>query len=574
MVKRGSNTYIHQEIQLYLQSIKIKLMNDMNKQILENISSLYSLYEDLYGKHAKYYIMNLFVEPVIFIHLENDDYTPIFHFSFLEYIFLDKSDHEKIEKILAKNMEKKNQLTINPYFIGFHKKYDFIFDHIYKLYDTLYDKKEVLLQIGSGSIGLNLYTKLNGNSYYESYIMNDFVHDFFNKDRSFLSAKNIEKLNKKIKYESEKHFFKRVFRDIIEKRLNEMNYKICESQNDIGICFFTIMKYIHRTQRKPYIIQDAAALSFFYMSKEDLLEIRELFSSYFVSSVGAYMDPYSKVNRNRILNQIYGEYDSLTKADMLREYADDYYSQICKIFFNETFEDIYLSVPSVSRDGFDIESPFFNLSLKKGANSVGNLSIFLQHILSKKNIENIVHDPHRMELYMKNHNVMMYIFIASITSIILQNEEMYNHANPTLRAHLMNLMMEMPYTDKKIYDELKRGKKRKNILQYKDQNIYFDSLRLFSNENYRNEILSFFSKYVYSYNPFIKVILFFSRFKLVGDLLQLVEVDHSLNQYRNKKFQNRSGYLITQDRMLGTFAATYSNSKFISKCGLYLFYRL
>ena len=74
-----------------------------------------------------------------------------------------------------------------------------------------------------------------------------------------------------------------------------------------------------------------------------------------------------------------------------------------------------------------------------------------------------------------------------------------------------------------------------------------------------------------------QIILFFSRFKIMGDLLQLIEVDYSFNIYRKDKFKNKKGYLITQDRMLGTFSATYENANYICKNTLngeiYLFFR-
>jgi hypothetical protein len=77
------------------------------------------------------------------------------------------------------------------------------------------------------------------------------------------------------------------------------------------------------------------------------------------------------------------------------------------------------------------------------------------------------------------------------------------------------------------------------------------------------------------------IIYIFGRIKLMGDFIQMLEVDTNFTSYRDKEFQYKKGFLITQDRILGSYCATIPNINYISKTTLhakgvkeiYYFYR-
>lgn len=188
--------------------------NKIYKDVLLN--NLYQIFTEIYQKQAIYYFANLFIEPVIFYNQENDHYIPIFHFSFFEYIFLDKSNHDEIEQILNEMKSVGYYLIYNPYFIRFYKKYQYIYQFIYqKSFQS-----EVYVETEGGSIEEDLSEHLESNPYYEDYLSSDFKHDFLNFGRSKLTLSSYQKIEKYLNGNSETHFFKRVFADLIQmKRL-------------------------------------------------------------------------------------------------------------------------------------------------------------------------------------------------------------------------------------------------------------------------------------------------------------------------------------------------------------------
>lgn len=262
-----------------------------NNNNIKKLDDLYIIYEEIYNKNAKYYFANLFIEPVIFYNTELNSYIPIFNFSFLEYIFLDKSNQDEIEIILKDMKDNNYNIIVNPYFIKFLKKNKYILDYILLKLDIQQNETNLI----GGSIDDDLKVKLQNNIYYEKYLISDFVHDFYDKSRSNLTENSINKINHYVKpySENENKFFNNVFNDIIkDKKLNN-NFIQCNEYN-IGAYFYKLLDDIHNNN-DYYIIQDAGGLSFFNMSKEKLNKIKSYFGSNIIKSVGVYIDHIHKL---------------------------------------------------------------------------------------------------------------------------------------------------------------------------------------------------------------------------------------------------------------------------------------
>ncbi len=609
-------------ILIHLNENKNENKNKNDNKNIQKLDDLYIVYEEVYNKNAKYYFANLFIEPVIFYNQELNSYIPIFNFSFLEYIFLDKSNHNEIE-IILKNMKDNNyNIIVNPYFIKFFKKNKYILGYVLLKLNLNMNQNEANL-IG-GSIDDDLKVKLEKNLYYETYLISDFVHDFYNKNRSNLSINSINKINHYVKSytESENKFFNRVFTNIIkDKKLNN-NYILC-SKNDIGVHFYQLLYDIYNT-KNYYIIQDAGALSFFDMSEIDLNKIKGYFGSNIIKSVGVYMDPFTQIKNNSDLELIYkNDRDTIIW---------NYYNQICNTLFNQYFQNIGLKITDVYKNSYNINTQLFNLSFSPNYNSVSNISICLEYMLNDTNIFNkkindiknkcepkinefknkIKQINNYLKLYKNqtNYQILLnildqkkfyndeikkmenkikekeqlfvttkFIFLSVMTYIFINDQTIFNTLDLHIKNIIIHFLLTVEYSDKDkiIKNELKKYKIRENILSYLTKDFFINTCELFNNEIYLNYLLTYFRNNITTMPILFQIILFFSRFKIMGDLLQLIEVDHSFNLYRNDKFKNKKGYLITQDRMLGTFSATYENANYICKNTLngqiYLFFR-
>ncbi len=621
------STYQNNQINSLLRSFDKNSTNNENNNITNKKDQLYSLYEifeNIYQKNAKYYFANLFIEPIIFYNQKEDIYLPIFDFSFWEYVFLDKSNHFEIEKYITTKYELHYVLQPNQYFIGFYKKNQYIFDFILTIFKEK-NQENILLEGGS-SINVDLREKLKKNTYYMDYIISDFAHDFLDRSRTKLSEVSYQKIKNIIpEYKSESAFFSNVFENIIQKKLLNTDFKICNKKRDVGIQFYKLLRKIYQYNNgNIYIIEDAHAISFFYLTKEDLQEIQNSFHFQTLCTVGVYMDPATHIqkseNKNRSIEAIYGSDDHIESIQI-------YYTQICKALFNNSFSEIGLTITNISSTGFTIYSPFTNAFFRKGENTVSSISRFLDYIISNKfayqSIEEKLKNEGEMikkakkdlqqeknklkkmkiddsEISKKNielkewsqkYNTKLYnhqwmyttnndLFISAMTYIFITNDFFFYKLDKNIQKMICDFLSELSYTDQTIYSELKKYKVRKNIFHYTNIKDIPFTISLFEKNEYITFVYDFFKKNIDkdSSGLLFQIVLFFSRFKLIGDLLQLIEVDKSFVEYRLNKYKKKNGYLITQDRMLGSYSATYENANFICKNtfnnNIYLFYRI
>lgn len=612
------DTYQNNKLKSNLEFIKNNKKNILiNKNILNEIKDIFF---EKFHKEYIYFFINLFIEPIIFYKEINNiiEYIPIYDFSFLEYIFLDKSNHQKIEYKINIMYEYNYILVENPYFIPFDTdKYNYILEYINNLFEkeinnietekinnieknesnNLYggdtQNKEIKPE---NKLSTELKEKLKKNIYFQTYLFSDLVHDFSSSDRSFLSIENMNKFkdiiqNKfKINILNETTFFKKIRNELLLTNLLHNEYKICKNDKTVGLEFYKLLKKIVQI-KEYYIINEASGISFFHLSKDNFVKIMKRLKVNIVKSVGVYIDPYSKkkkIQTNQNITSIYEE--------------EVYYNKICKEIFEEDyFNDIYLRVDELTNNLFDVEGDYTYNLLEKNANSVTNLSIFIEYISTTLSIETII----KNKLYKKYSNVQheefeneykniydnycdndldfQQLFLSSITSILLNNQHLFKlQYGENIKNIIISYLLKIKYKNNihnDIMSELKNKKIRKDI------NKYFNSIvippeisYLFEDEEYDYYTRLFFNIHLDKNKLFFKIILFFTRFKLAGDLFQLIEVDHSFVEYRNKEFKNKNGFLITNDRNLGSYSSTHEKTNYICKNKIkkeiYLFYRI
>ncbi len=106
--------------------------------------------------------------------------------------------------------------------------------------------------------------------------------------------------------------------------------------------------------------------------------------------------------------------------------------------------------------------------------------------------------------------------------------------------------------------------------------VAFEIRSAVNNEIFINDIKNIFLNNLYR-REFYIVIYIFGRIKLMGDFIQMIEVDKNFKNYRHDNFINKNGYLITQDRILGSYCSTIKDINYMCKVklndGLYYFYR-
>ncbi len=578
---------------LYILDLLIK--NNQNEyHRLSLLNELKSIFDEKYGKKSIYAIVNLFIEPILFYNEEYHLFEPILGFSFLEYIFLDKSDHIVIQKRIDMMYAQKYILIKNPYFISLHTNdYNFIFEYIDEELENKNKKKHKKYN-GGEKIRINeeLKRKFNKNPYFESYLYTDFIHDFSHGTRTFLSKESMEYFRKyieglKIQVYSETQFFKKIRDDLLLPKILKNEYQICSSKDEVGYAFYKLLKRVI-AMKHFYIINEASAISFFYLPKDKLDEIMKVLDLHIVKSVGVYMDPYSKSSK---VNSVY-------EREM-------YYSQICKeIFQDNYFDSIYIECVGIAKNLFEINGHFTTGLLSRRSNSVQTLSIFIEYISSTRTIEDIIKEKllniyssnnniqaefkNILKNYMTHHYTFYYTFLSSMTSILLHHLDYFNKTyGKEIKSLICTHFLNIPYQKDKdaILRELKRGHIRENIISYMKK-IYMDHKYgnidisdLFRDPMYIHYIRLYFCKHLYKIPDLFKIILFFTRFKLCGDLLQLIEVDHDFTKYRNQSFINKNGCLITHDRNLGSYASTHKETNYICKSSLssneiYLYYRI
>lgn len=635
------NTYQNSKLKNNLEFIKnnknTKKNVLINKSVLDEIKNIFF---EKFDKEYIYFFINLFIEPIIFYkevnhiidnseqssiyfnNMKNIEYIPIYNFSFLEYIFLDKSNHNEIEKNVN-IMYKHNYILVeNPYFISLHTdKQNYILEYIDNLLkeeiinieeeNNIKDKIDNINDLygGNGKIeeikpenklSIELKEKLKKNEYFQTYLFSDFIHDFSSSDRSFITVENMNKFKQiiknkfKIKILNETSFFKKIKDELLLTKRLQNDYIICKNNKIVGIQFYKKLKEIIKI-KKYYIINEASGISFFHLSDNDFNKIMKKLKLNIIKSVGVYIDPYSKKKKlqtNQNIKSIYEE--------------EMYYNKICKQIFQEDyFNDIYLRVDELTNNLFDVEGDYTYNLLAKNANSVPSLSIFIEYITSTLSIEIIIKnklnkkynnpkDKEKINI-MENEYKNIYdnyneysicfqqLFLSSITSILLNNQHLFKlKYGENVKNIIISYLIKIKYK-KDVYNhiinELKNGKIRKDIKKYFDSiTIPSEISYLLEDNNYDYYTRLFFSTNLDKNKLFFKLILFFTRFKLAGDLLQLIEVDHSFVEYRNEEFKDKNGFLITNDRNLGTYAATYENTNYICKNKIkkeiYLFYRI
>ncbi len=583
------NEYQNIEINSLLNSLQNKKTILLNyKRILNDLRELF---DERFHKNGLYYFIHLFTEPVIFyrdIH-SIQEYVPIYGFSFLEYIFLDKSQHDAIQKKMDEMYQQKYTLIKNPYFISFHtNEYSFIFEYI----DTLLEEKREVKSYQGGDkseneIKVKLKQKFNQNTYFETYLYTDFLHDFSHGSRTFISKETMTHLKEYIQKLGvqtyhEVGFFKKIRDELLFPNMLQNQYIVCHHKDMVGYEFYQLLKKIVSIQ-KFFIINEASAISFFYMPPDVFKKIMDELKLHIVESVGVYMDPYSKGTK---INTIYKR----TK----------YYNQVCnQIFQDRFFHDIYIQFVGITKYAFEMNSDFSTALLGRRTNSVQSLSIFVEYISTTHSIETVIKN-HLFDLYqdqnmiekeykkiykkyMGEHYHLFFTFLSSMTSLFLHHLHYFNQKyGKSIKRIICIYFQKFKFIQDHdtILKELKNGYIRENIIQYMNKEAGFiETYDFFHNQEYQDTMRLYFNTH-FDKNPlFFKIILFFTRFKLCGDLLQLMEVDHDFVKYRDHKFVNKNGFLITHDRNLGTYAATHKSTNYICKSSLkndeiYLFYRI
>ncbi len=110
--------------------------------------------------------------------------------------------------------------------------------------------------------------------------------------------------------------------------------------------------------------------------------------------------------------------------------------------------------------------------------------------------------------------------------------------------------------------------------KYKIKNVY--SVYPYQQPSFVDELRAIFQKHIND-EAMYHILYLFGRMKLMGDFLQMLEVDQDYAVYQNSTFRHKRGYLITQDRILGSFCASIPSVNYISKATIhkeiYYFYR-
>lgn len=593
-MKRKWNNQNHNQnhVEWMIENRNLPIKHDLK------IDKLFQKYIDVYGSHDYItYIISLYLEPVAFVKYDKTDpniitdLLPLFDYSFLDFYLCDRSYEDELYSYI-RNIESTYdyRFMANPLFI------DYKVENQDPYTKKLYQRIITLLNEGTSAVSggnkkyIKKWDEIDVRKYetksFEDYTYIDFYHDFLG-NRSYLSKESKDLLNMN-HHLSETQYFLSIFQRFIETREYHNQYIKVKSLNDIKVYLDSMLRSIHN--QNTYIINEANALSHFFQNRSDYENVKGLIEHKFVFSFGAYLDP-ANTNVQRSFTNIFRTYYPLFVFTLLSPNVRDKYRDLYGFMDIRPVEKVRNSgVYSflVSIIGQD------DLYLHKDANNVKNLSIFFEYILSIHSIEKIISDY----LYEKSlnreieksldhersyiQNIKNRVKAKKYIESIKRNatERVYKYMMDSIESYkniffqnylkmFINYMMYLIYHHYPVYIPIVYKK-------YKIKNTY--SSYPYNNTSFVNEVRSIFRKHIEMNDPEMRRILdLFGRMKLTGDFLQMLEVDQDYSVYHHPLFRQKRGYLITQDRILGSFCATVPNVNYISKAtvdkNIYYFYR-
>ena len=443
------------------------------------------------------------------------------------------------------------------------------------------------------------------NDNFSSYFQTDFNHDFIHSSRSFLSSKSKDLLKNKFSM-SETNYFKNIFKKYIEEETNKNTNKKSKKVKTPKINIYrnqykkiilleelkvTITQMLRELNEiNSYIINEGGRLGHFFKDKEDYIELKRVIENKFVFTFGMYLDSFNnniKANHKKIYR--HNSYQSILQYTISLPYKKEKYHKLYGLIEIMPREEVYDSgiykyyVQMIQKD---------IIKLDKRANNVFNLSIFYEYILSKDNIKNII----KNHLYESSVNEEYKKMVNRDKLIIEQYSE-----RDKMEKHLLKLKKESItkvnlYIEKieKEYIELFFNNYLQifiNLFMYLIYNHYKEKFGYiftkynikdeyadypYDNQEFRNELRTLFRRNIKDENIY-HILYIFGRIKLMGDFVQMLEVDSDFKSYREAEFRNKKGFLITQDRILGSYCATIPNINYLSKATIdgtiYYFYR-
>ncbi len=591
-------------------------LNNLNKKsnIDIKIELLINEYKNNYGEtNYLSYIISIYLEPAIFIKYDSNnkviDIQPLLNYSFLDFYYLDRSYENELYNYIKEIEDQYNYIfTINPYFIKYEQN-NILNNKLYKKIIELFNEKnnikETNLFFGGSNNHFNekkMITYENDN--FASYFQTDFNHDFIHSSRSFLSLQT-KKLLKNNFSMSETNYFKNIFKKYIEEENNKNNkkiktpkiniyrneYKKLNSLDELKVTINKMLKELN--QVNSYIINEGGGLGHFFKNNEDYIKLKSMIENKFVFTFGMYLDSFNnniKASHKKIYR--HNSYQSILQYTISLPYKKEIYHKLYGLIEIMPREEVYDSgiykyyVQIIQKD---------IIKLDKRANNVFNLSIFYEYILSKDNIKNII----KNHLYESSINEEYKRMVSRDILIIQKYSE--PSQSKKIKKHLLKLKKESItkvnlYIEKieKEYMELFFNNYLQifiNLFMYLIYNHYKEKFGYiftkynikneyddypYDNQEFINELRTLFRRNIKDENIY-HILYIFGRIKLMGDFVQMLEVDSDFISYREAEFRNKKGFLITQDRILGSYCATIQNINYLSKARIdgtiYYFYR-
>jgi hypothetical protein len=157
----------------------------------------------------------------------------------------------------------------------------------------------------------------------------------------------------------------------------------------------------------------------------------------------------------------------------------------------------------------------------------------------------------------------------------LLNEYLYIHYENFLQLFVYMFIFLTSHTSMSEEDEIHDFLQKYQIDDYQ---TYLENCNQRVNDQvFIDDIRTLFQKNI-ERKEFYMILYLFGRLKLLGDFIQLLEVDDSFGRARHPDFKGKRGYIITQDRILGTYCSTVPDIRYMCKStvsgdGIYYFYR-
>ncbi len=325
---------------------------------------------------------------------------------------------------------------------------------------------------------------------------------------------------------------------------------------DIKTEVYKLIQHIESTD--SYVINEASALSHFVKNKSDQQYLLHLINSKIVFSLGAYLDS-SNQSLSKVPTLIY---DKISNYNHLLSYVFQIQThQIYSILLGmDVIQIIYNQISQKYEFSIHFRGKY-PIKFEKNVNTVSYLSIFIEYILSNHTIEEIIDKKN------KNNNTKI--------AIISEYSEVYHKKYVKMFTNLLIFLFtrnrSMPTTTiglhittlPEVIDFLHKYNIQTFIDSYDDEMIIDDLRKIFQKNIYKEE--------------FYLVLYIYGRIKLMGDFIQLLEVDQYFKKNRAAPFRSQKGYLITQYRMLGSYCSTLEDINYMCKStlhdGIYYFYR-